>query len=112
MSRAEAFATPDSGLPPPREGIGIAPLPNWFLGSPRVLLLFRAGLLAPGLKLLKRLLHDRKGDANLQGLRVTDALDLQFLRTPWVGLSQSSLVLALIGTSAMLTRSLMAPLLR
>ena len=32
--------------------------------------------LAPALKLLKRLLHDRKGDANLQGFGVTDPLDL------------------------------------
>ena len=31
-----------------------------------------AHALAPALKLLKRLLHDRKGDANLQGFGVTD----------------------------------------
>jgi hypothetical protein len=30
-----------------------------------------------GLKLFERLLHDRKGDANLQGFRVTDPLDFQ-----------------------------------
>jgi hypothetical protein len=29
-------------------------------------------------KTLKRLLHDSKGDANLQGFRVTDPLDFQF----------------------------------
>ena len=29
------------------------------------------------LKLFKRLLHDRKGDAKLQGFRVTDPLDFQ-----------------------------------
>jgi len=34
-------------------------------------------MLSPSLKLLKRLLHDGKGDANLQGFAVTDPLDFQ-----------------------------------
>jgi hypothetical protein len=34
-------------------------------------------MLTPSLKLFKSLLHDRKGDANLQGFAVTDPLDLQ-----------------------------------
>jgi hypothetical protein len=34
-------------------------------------------VLTPDLKLFKRLLHDSKGDANLQGFRVTDPLEFQ-----------------------------------
>jgi hypothetical protein len=56
---------------------------------------------AKDLKLFKGLLHDSKGDANLQGLGVIDPLDLQIPERLGWSRSQSSLVPALIRTSAM-----------